>query len=103
MPLSSHTSDQEYESHKTEEVETLVIGGGISGLTAAWDLQRRGQDVGLLHDGPEAGGAMRTVHKNGWTLETGPNTVVVTNTYLKEMLEELGLQDDTIEAKPAAK
>lgn len=82
--------------------QTAIIGAGISGLTVAWELQKRAGNVCLLHEGKQAGGAIRTVHKDGWTLETGPNTVVVTNTYLKEMLEELGLQDEVIEAKPAA-
>lgn len=82
---------------------TIIIGAGISGLTAAYSLQQKGESVRVLHDGTQPGGAMRTVYKDGWTLETGPNTVVVTNTYLKEMLEELDLQDDIIEASPAAK
>ncbi|WP_343956567.1 FAD-dependent oxidoreductase, partial [Nesterenkonia xinjiangensis] len=41
-----------------------VVGGGIAGLVAAWDLVRGGCAVTLLEAGPRPGGAIGT-HRLG--------------------------------------
>ena len=43
------------------KIPTIVIGGGISGLTAARTLQQRGQEFLLLERCPTLGGLTRTV------------------------------------------
>jgi oxygen-dependent protoporphyrinogen oxidase len=53
----------------------LVVGGGISGLAHAWELQRRGTDVLALEESDWPGGVIRTLRKDGYLLELGPNTV----------------------------
>ncbi|MCH8557220.1 MAG: protoporphyrinogen oxidase [Balneolia bacterium] len=83
--------------------EFIVAGGGISGLTVAHKLSKRGRSVTLVHSGKEAGGALRTVEKNGWILETGPNTIVESNTYLRELIDELGMRKRVVTAQPVAK
>lgn len=76
----------------------IVIGGGISGLTAAWWLQRAGIDVTILERESRAGGTMRTMHEKGWLIETGPNSSLETTPLFSEMFKELGILDQRVYA-----
>jgi len=78
---------------------TIVVGGGLSGLTAAFRLSRAGADVVLLEATGRAGGVMRTEERKGYLLEAGPNTVRFTAP-LQDLIEELGLRDETLLANP---
>ncbi len=78
---------------------TIVIGAGISGLTRAYALQRRGEDVVLLESSDRVGGVVRTVRKDGYLLEVGPNTVRPTRE-LWSLLSEIGLASDALLADP---
>ena len=70
---------------------TIVIGGGISGLTAAYLAQRRGEQVTLVE--PEVpAGLVRTKRVDGFTLELGAATLVE-NTDFLDLLGGLGLAD----------
>lgn len=51
----------------------LVIGGGISGLTAAYTALRAGLEVTVLEAGPAPGGKVRSSVESGYTLDWGPN------------------------------
>ncbi|MCH9608859.1 MAG: Protoporphyrinogen oxidase [Chlamydiales bacterium] len=52
-------------------MEIKIIGGGISGLAAAWYLQKLGK-VTLYEKSNRVGGWIRTIHKEGFCFETGP-------------------------------
>jgi protoporphyrinogen/coproporphyrinogen III oxidase len=69
----------------------IVIGGGISGLTASWWLNRAGVDVTVLEKDASVGGTMKTIHDNGWLIETGPNSALETTPVFSEMFEGLGI------------
>lgn len=56
---------------------TLVLGGGISGLLAAWKLQRRGEAVEVWEAQDAPGGWVRTLPWDGGYLERGPQGVLV--------------------------
>src|SRR3954466_10891667 len=49
----------------------IVIGGGISGLTAAWKLLARGVPVTLVEGEPVTGGQARAFRVDGHTVEHG--------------------------------
>ena len=51
--------------------DTIVIGSGIGGLTAAAALARRGQRVLVLEQHTVAGGLTQTFRRQGWTFATG--------------------------------
>jgi oxygen-dependent protoporphyrinogen oxidase len=72
-------------------MNVVVIGAGISGLTAAWWLHRAGVDVTVLEKNPFVGGTMRTIHEDGWLIETGPNSALETTPLFNEMFEGLGI------------
>ena len=53
-----------------------VVGAGITGLSAAWELQDAGVGVHLFDGAPQAGGVMRSELTNDcFLLEWGPNTI----------------------------
>ena len=74
----------------TERRETLVIGGGISGLASLWWLQRAGVDAVLFESSERLGGALRTVRTDGFLVETGANTVPGA-VELRRIVSEVGL------------
>jgi phytoene dehydrogenase-like protein len=51
--------------------DTIIIGAGLAGLTAANYLQQRGQDFLLLEADAEVGGRVKTTEKDGFLLDHG--------------------------------
>lgn len=80
---------------------TIVLGAGLSGLTAAWTLMRAGEEVLVLEASDRPGGAVRTEKRDGFLLEAGPNTVRPA-AELWRLIEELGLASEAVLADPRA-
>jgi len=71
----------------------IIIGGGISGLTVAWELARRGREVVLLERRDVLGGLARSVPLNGKPLEVYYHFICGGDRHLVELVKELGLSD----------
>jgi len=54
----------------------LILGGGVTGLAAAWHLQQRGESVEVWEAGASVGGWMKTLPWEGGHFETGPQGVL---------------------------
>ena len=67
---------------------TVVIGAGITGLSAAWHLQRRGHTVLVLEASNHPGGAIQTLQEKGYVVEMGPNTLLVDEPGIAQFLDE---------------
>ncbi len=80
----------------------IVVGGGISGLTAAWWMRTAGMNVTVLEQEARAGGTMRTLEEDGWLIETGPNSTLETTPLLEQMFEGLGIAGERLYANPSA-
>ncbi len=74
---------------ENRNVEVVVIGAGITGLTTAFLLHERGVAVQVLEQQEEAGGQMRTHRDRGYTYESGPNTGVLSCPEIVELLQRL--------------
>jgi oxygen-dependent protoporphyrinogen oxidase len=74
---------------------TIVVGGGLAGLAAAFRLARAGKDVVLVEASGRAGGVVRTEERKGYLLEAGPNTVRLTAP-LQALIEELDLSGEML-------
>lgn len=79
-----------------------MIGGGVTGLTAAWRLHRAGHRVTVFEKGPQVGGSIVTTERDGWLIEGGPNSLQET-TEVSGLLRELGLEDQRATVSPDAR
>jgi oxygen-dependent protoporphyrinogen oxidase len=72
-----------------------IVGGGISGLTAAYILHRDHSstcDFTLFEAASRLGGIIETVHNEGFTIECGPDSWVTEKPWAEELARELGLE-----------
>ena len=88
-----------------EKRKILILGAGISGLSAAWYLSRTGLplEITILEKSPRAGGWLHTDHTTGFHFEKGPRTFKVDKCpSTMRLIAELGLKEEVIwsEAKP---
>ncbi|MCW0482156.1 protoporphyrinogen oxidase [Gaoshiqia sediminis] len=67
-----------------------VIGAGLTGLTTAYYLRKKGVDVTIFEKADRAGGVIQTVQKDGFIFENGPSTGVLGTPEAAELIEELG-------------
>lgn len=82
--------------------DAIVLGGGISGLTAAYLLQQRGLDVAVVEKRAAAGGPISSVREQGYLVERGPNSLLLPDPWVETFIEELGLKGDLLETNPLA-
>lgn len=79
----------------------IVCGAGLTGLTTAWHLRRLGADVQVIEAGDDVGGVMRSSSIDGYLLEHGPNSCMLTNE-LAQLVDALELTPDLRPAAPDA-
>lgn len=79
-----------------------IIGGGISGLTTAYLLKKKGFAVTVFERSDAVGGNVQTIQKNGYTVEQGPNSLLKAPRLI-ELVKLLNLEDQVIAADVAAK
>lgn len=72
-----------------EHREIVVIGAGLTGLTLAYYLKKAGKDVVVLEKENRTGGAFRTIEKNGFVFEAGPNSGSLSSVELVELFDDL--------------
>jgi phytoene dehydrogenase-like protein len=70
--------------------DSIVVGGGIAGLTAATYLARDGQKVLLIEKNDEVGGLVSTFESNGFHFEAGVRALENAGVIFP-MLEDLGI------------
>ncbi|ATC65062.1 protoporphyrinogen oxidase [Nibricoccus aquaticus] len=81
-----------------------VIGGGITGLAAAWKLTQLGHRVRLFEASPRLGGVIRSERTpEGWLIESGPNSFQENSRETADLLTQLGLASEILPTSPAAK
>jgi protoporphyrinogen/coproporphyrinogen III oxidase len=78
-----------------------IIGGGISGLTTAFLLKRKGFAVTLFEQSEKVGGNIQTVEREGFTIEQGPNSLLK-SPRLVDLVKLLKLEDKVIAADETA-
>ena len=78
------------------KVNTVIIGGGISGLSTANFLSRKTSDFLILEASDIVGGTINSSKVDGYILENGPNTVLDNNTAIQELLSDLSITEELI-------
>jgi oxygen-dependent protoporphyrinogen oxidase len=79
-----------------------VLGGGVTGLTAAWRLSSAGHKVRLLESAARVGGVVRSEASGGWLAESGPISFQESTSEIAGFISELGLTPERIVSSPAA-
>ncbi len=71
-----------------------VIGAGITGLTACFNLNKKGIQADLFDKKGEPGGVIKTEQYNDWKYEYGPNTLLLKDQEIEDFLFDLDLKDE---------
>lgn len=82
------------------DIDVVVIGGGISGLTAARALCRHGLDVRLFEREPACGGVIKTDRVDGFVIDAGPDTLLAHKPSAIALIRELGLDSSLVAPLP---
>ncbi|WP_028911262.1 protoporphyrinogen oxidase [Prevotella sp. MA2016] len=72
-----------------QQRDIVVIGAGLTGLSTAFDLKKKGRDVVVLEKQNRIGGQIHTHTEDGFTFESGPNTGVVGFPEVAELFQDL--------------
>ena len=78
------------------EVDTIILGAGISGLTLGYYLNKRDKDFLVFESSKYVGGNISTINKKGFICENGPNTVLINNDSVRDLISELKIKNDVI-------
>ncbi len=79
-----------------------IIGGGISGLAAAYEISRRNRSAGhqveleLLEQAPEAGGKIITRRDGDFLVEGGPDCFIIEKPWALQLIREIGLENELL-------
>ncbi len=73
-----------------------IAGGGIGGLSVAYELARRGIAFTLFEASGRLGGTVETVRSGEFVIECGPDSWVTEKPWARELAVELGLEDQIL-------
>lgn len=76
-----------------------IVGGGIAGLAAAYELAKQNIPFTLIEAGPRLGGIVETEIHDGFVMECGPDGWVSEKPWVRDLAIELGLEKDLIPSK----
>jgi protoporphyrinogen/coproporphyrinogen III oxidase len=79
-----------------------IIGAGITGLTAAFYLKRKGIPVTVYEASGRAGGVIQSIRRDGFMAECGPNTILETSPKIAQLVHDAGLAARRLDSDPKA-
>jgi len=79
-----------------------IIGGGITGLTAAFYLKRKGMVVTVYEANDRVGGVIQSLRREGYLAEFGPNTILETSPKIADLIRDAGLESRKLNPDPKA-
>lgn len=91
---------------RPRQERVVVVGGGLSGLTAAHRITERARDerrpveVVLLEARDRLGGAIRTDRVDGFTLEGGADGFITNKRSVVELCRRIGLEEQLVGTDP---
>jgi oxygen-dependent protoporphyrinogen oxidase len=76
-----------------EQIDVAVVGAGVSGLAAAYELRKRKRSVVVLERSDRAGGIIQTDRIGEFIIDAGPDALLVQKPAAVALCNELGLGD----------
>jgi oxygen-dependent protoporphyrinogen oxidase len=76
--------------------KVIVVGGGIAGLTSAWQLSKAGFDVQVLDAGDAPGGRCREIVLDGVPVRAGARMLYSFYGAVMSLIDELGIADEMV-------
>lgn len=86
-----------------QQTDIVVIGAGLTGLTAAYRLMREDRSVHIIEQSDRTGGQIHTLRQEGFVFESGPNTGVVSYPEVTELFLDLFMDCKLETAREASK
>ena len=77
-----------------------IVGAGITGLAAAFELAARGEPFRVIEASSRPGGLILTEHAEGFTIEAGPDSMLAQKPAALALCTELGLAPRIIPTSP---
>lgn len=85
------------------ESHVVIAGGGIAGLSAAYDLAKAGTPYTLVEKLPRLGGVIQTTERDGCIIEGGPDSFISQKPEALALIKELGLEREVIGSNDATR
>ena len=79
-----------------KQVHTAILGGGISGLSFAHFYAKSQNDFVLIESQNRTGGIINSETVNDYLCENGPNSILINNNAIKQLLKDCNLYKQTI-------
>lgn len=76
----------------------IVIGAGISGLTSAYLLSKKGFDIKIFEKKDSVGGSIESIAERGFLFDRGPNSALETTPVIGQLIKELKLEPELLYA-----
>jgi oxygen-dependent protoporphyrinogen oxidase len=83
-------------SENSNSKKVVIVGGGIAGLSAAYDLARAGIESILFEKRPRLGGVIETQTWDNCIFDSGPDSFISQKPEALALIKELGLGDEVI-------
>lgn len=86
----------------SERKKVVIIGGGITGLAAAYYMQKDAReqglpvDITLIEAAAELGGKIQTVRRDGYVIERGPDSFLIRKKSVDQLAVDLGMEDELV-------
>ncbi|PIC64478.1 protoporphyrinogen oxidase [Sporosarcina sp. P13] len=86
----------------SERKKVVIIGGGITGLSSAYYMQKEARehglplDITLIEASTELGGKIQTVHRDGYVIERGPDSFLIRKKSVDQLASDLGIADQLV-------
>ena len=81
-------------------IDVAIVGGGIAGLAVAYELSRRQVSFVVLERAPRAGGVIFSESVDGFTIDGGPDSLLIQKPEAIALCQEIGLGDQLVSTQP---
>lgn len=78
------------------KTHTIILGAGITGLSTAHFLSKKTEDFLVIEKNNKVGGNIHSQNLTGFKVENGPNTVLINNPSIQQLIKDCKLENDLI-------